>query len=182
MAGEQPKRAPAFVDMRGRGVFKAADIMAPEAEAGKANGEAAAQAFRHRFIVGVTVAAPVHRELLRANGRRAGKQHRFFFTHSLFQHVPDQFVINERIMVVHFLRISAVMPHHIGGNALAEIGFKAVNAHPDQAFQVACVPGTRRRVGEINNPLPWLPFIPLPHRAVRAFQQIALFHTFAEQR
>ena len=74
------------------------------------------------------------------------------------------------------------MPHHIGGYALAEIGFEAVNAHPDQPFQMACVPVTRRRVGEINNPLPWLPFVPLPHGTIRPLQQVALLHAFAKQR
>jgi hypothetical protein len=65
VAGEQPERAPAFVDVRRGGVFEPADIVAPETKAGQANRQPAAQAFGHRFIVGVAVAAPVHRELLR---------------------------------------------------------------------------------------------------------------------
>ena len=47
VAGEQPERAPALVDVRRGGVFEPADIVAPESKTGQANRQPAAQAFRH---------------------------------------------------------------------------------------------------------------------------------------
>jgi hypothetical protein len=77
-------------------------------------------------------------------------------------------------MVVHFLRIGTIMPHHIGRDALAEVGFEAVDADIHQPFQLVGIPFTGVRVGEVVNRQPRLPFIPLPQGAVRAFEQIAL--------
>ena len=47
VAGEQPKRTPALVDVRRGGILKAANIVTPEAKAGQADGQAATQAFGH---------------------------------------------------------------------------------------------------------------------------------------
>ncbi len=162
MAGEQPKRAPAFVDVRRSGVFEPADIVAPESEPGQANRQPAAQAFGHRLVVGVAVAAPVHRELLRTHRGRTGKQHRLFFAYRLFQHVPHQLVIDIGVVVVHFLRIGAVEPLHVGRNALAKVGLEAVNADIHQAFQLVGIPLAGFRVGKVVDRQPRLPFIPLP--------------------
>ena len=182
VAGEQPESAPALIDVRRSGVFKPADIVAPESEAGQANRQPAAQAFRHRFIVGVAVAAPMHRELLRTHGGRTGKQHRLFFSHRLFQHVPHQFVVDVGVMVVHLLRIGTVKPLDVRRDTLAEVGLEAVDADLHQAFQFVRIPPARVRVGEVVDRQPRLPFVPLPQGAVRALQQVALLFQLTEDR
>ena len=180
MAGEQAEGAPALVDIRRGGILEAADVVAPEAKAGQTNRQAAAQAFRHRFVVGVAIATPVHRELLRAHRGGTGKQHRFFLAQVFFEHVPHQLVVNESVVVVHFLRVGIVEPTYVGWDALAEVSFEAVDAHLHQAFQLVGVPLTGFRVGEVINRQPRLPFIPLPDRTIRAFEQIALLFQLFE--
>ena len=183
VARQQAEGAPALVDVGGRGVFEAADIVAPEPKAGHADRQAAAQAFRHRFIVGVAVAAPVHRELLCAHRGGAREQHRFFLADGLFQYVPHQLVIDEGVVVVHFLRIGTIKPLHVGRDTLAEVGLEAVNAHRYQAFQLVGIPLAGLRISEVINRQARLPFIPLPQRTVRAFQQIAfLLQLFKHRR
>ena len=182
VAGEQPERAPALVDVRRGGVFEPADIVAPETEAGQANRQPTAQAFGHRLIVGVAVAAPVNRELLRTHRRGAGKQHRLFFSHRLFQHVPHQLVVDVGVMVVHLLWIGPVEPLHVRRNTLAKVGLEAVDADIHQAFQLVGIPPARVRVGEVVNRQPRLPFVPLPQGAVRTLEQIAPLSQLPEDR
>ena len=134
VAGEQAEGAPALVDVGRRGVFETADIVTPETKAGHADRQPAAQAFRHRFVVGVAVAAPVHRELLRAHRGGAGEQHRLLLADGLFQHLPHQLVIDEGVVVVHFLRIGTIKPLDVGRDTLAKVGLEAIDPHRHQAF------------------------------------------------
>ena len=168
--------------MRRGGVFESADIVAPEPKARQADRQPAAQAFRHRLIVGVAVTTPVNRELLRAHGRRAGKQHRLLLTHGLFQHVPHQRVVDVGVMVMHLLWIGSVKPLHVRRDALAKVGLKAVDADVHQAFQLVGIPPARFRVSEVINCQPRLPLVPLPQGAVRALEQVALLFQFAKYR
>ena len=108
--------------------------MTPETEAGHADRQPAAQAFRHRFVVGVAVAAPVHRELLRAHRGGTGEQHRLLLADGLFQHLPHQLVIDEGVVVVHFLRIGPVKPLDVGRDTLAEVGLEAIDPYRHQTF------------------------------------------------
>ena len=89
---------------------------------------------RHRFVVGVAVAAPVHRELLRAHRGGAGEQHRLLLADGLFQHLPHQLVIDEGVVVVHFLRIGTIKPLDVGRDTLAKVGLEAIDPHRHQAF------------------------------------------------
>ena len=182
VAGEQPERTPALVDVRRGGILKAANIVTPETKAGQTNGQPATQTFGHRFIVGVAVAAPVHRKLLRADRGRTGEQHGLFFTDGLFQHVPYQFVVDVRIMVVHFLRIGTVKPLNVSRNAFAKVSFEAINADIHQTFQLVGIPLAGFRIGKVINRQARLPFIPLPQGAVRALEQITFIFQFIEQR
>ncbi|MOA02546.1 hypothetical protein D3C78_1220020 [compost metagenome] len=179
---QQPERTPALIDIRRCRVFKPANIMTPEAKARQTNRQPTAQAFRHRFIVGVAVAAPMHREFLRTDGCGTRKQDRLFFAHGLFQHVPHQLVIDIGVMVVHFLRIGTVMPQHIGRDAFTKVRLEAIDADIHQAFQLVGVPFAGVWICKIVNCQPRLPLIPLPHRAVRALQQITLLFQFLEHR
>ncbi len=51
MGGKQSECYPALIHICGRGIFKAADIMRPEAEAAHQQGQTAAKAFFHGFII-----------------------------------------------------------------------------------------------------------------------------------
>ena len=83
---------------------------------------------------------------------------------------------------MHFLRVGTVKPLYVGRDTFAEVGFKAVNAHRHQPFQLVGVPLTGFRVGEIINRQARLPFIPLPQRTIRALQQVALLFQLFEDR
>lgn len=104
----------------------------------------------------------MYREFLRTDGGRAGKQDSFFLTNGVLEHVPHQFVVDVRIMVMHFLRIGTVKPLNISWDTFAKVGLKAINAHRDQTFQFVGVPFAGIRIGKVINRQTWLPFIPLP--------------------
>ena len=76
VAGQQAERQPALEDAGVRGALEAADVVGPVAEAAGRQRQPAAQGLGHRCVGGIAVAAPVHRVLLAAGGRRAGEQHR----------------------------------------------------------------------------------------------------------
>ncbi|MNI25895.1 hypothetical protein D3C73_795740 [compost metagenome] len=182
VAGEQAEGQPAFEHMRRSGILEAADIMAPEAEAGQAERQAAAKALCHRLIVRVAVAAPVNRELLPAGRCRACEYGGFIFAQLLFQYFKDHLVVQLSVVVVHLLRVGAVKVHHIGWNPFAEVRLEAVYAHIHQITQVACIPFTSRRVREIHESHARLPQIGLVYVAVCFFDQIAVFLAFFKQR
>ncbi|MNP02123.1 hypothetical protein D3C76_939660 [compost metagenome] len=74
---------------------------------------------------------------------------------------------------MHFLRIGTVVPQHVGRDTLTEVSFEAIHANIDQPFQLVGAPLTCFRISKIIDRQTRLPFIPLPHGAIRAFKQIA---------
>ncbi len=180
--GEQPELHPALEHGRGRGALEAADVMAPEPEAGQAEGEAAAQRLGHGVEVGLAVAAPVDRVLLAARRGGAGEQQRLSLASLGLQQFEDGLVEEVGVVVVHPLGVGAVVPDDVGGDALAEVGLEAVHALVEQRLQFACVPVARSGVGEVHQGHAGLPQVPLPHAAVRAPHQVPLAHALLEQR
>ena len=108
MGAEQAEGAPALVYIRRGLAFKAADVVAPEAEAGGAQAQAAPQAFLHRLVVRPAVAAPVYRELLPAGGGRAGKEDGLLFALFGADYIMDGLVVEIGVVVVHLHRVGAV--------------------------------------------------------------------------
>ncbi len=90
---QKPESHPALVYICRRGVLEAADVMCPEAETGHQEGQAAAKAFFHGYIVGPAVAAPVYWEFLAAHGSGTGEEHGFAFAAFALQQVVDCLVI-----------------------------------------------------------------------------------------
>ncbi len=104
----------------------------------------------HRLERGRVVPAPVHRELLAADGRRPGVEHRLAFAAVLAQRLEDRLVVQLGVVVVHPLGVAAVVVHDVDRDPLAEVGLEAVDAHLHEGAQLARVPGPRVRVGEVD--------------------------------
>ena len=167
MGGKQAEGRPALVYVSRGGALKAADIVAPEAEAGEAQGKPGPQGFAHGGVVGGAVAAPVYREFLAAYRGAAGKEAGPVFALVFLQKLKDALVIQIGIIVVHQLRVAAVIIDHVGGNALAEVGFEAVHTHLQQGAELFLIPFPGGGVGKVHQAHAGLPQVPLPHIAVR---------------
>ena len=113
-------------------MFKAADVVAPEAEAAERQRQPAAQTLGHGLEGRRTVPAPVDGELLPAGGGGAGKDHGVAFSKLLLQQIKHYFVVEIAVVVVHLQRVGAVVVDHVGGDALAEIGLETVHALVDE--------------------------------------------------
>ena len=155
------------------GALEAADVVAPEAEAGQAEGEPAAQGLGHGLEVGLAVAAPVDRVLLTARRGGAGEQQRLALTALGAQQFEDGLVEEVGVVVVHPLGVGAVVPHHVGRDALAEVRLEAVDAEIELYPELLRVPPAGVRVGEVDQAHAGLPHVGLPHAAVRCAHQEA---------
>src|ERR1039458_7663707 len=87
--GQQPECDPPLEQVGIRSSPKAADVVAPVAEAGHPQGKPAAQVLAHRVEGRFAVAAPVDRKLLRPSSRRAGKDNRLSLAAALAQQLED---------------------------------------------------------------------------------------------
>ena len=121
------------------------------------------------------------REALPADGRRTGEHHRLALALEALQRFEDELVVEEGVIIVHLLGIGAVEVDDVRRDAFAEIGLETVDAHRDQAFEMADVPCARLRVGEIDKTHAGLPVVPLPDAAVGALEEVALGHALVEQ-
>ena len=177
---EQAEGAPTLVDGRRGRQLKAAHVMAPEAEAGEREREAAAEDLGHRLKGGGAVAAPVDGELLAAGRGGAGEDDGLALAELLLEHVEDGLVVEIGVEVVHLERIGAVVIDDVGGDALAEVGLEAVNAHVDQGTELVAVPAAGFRISEVHQPHTGLPAVPLEDVAVGTHEQVAAGHTLVE--
>ena len=179
---EQAESYPAFVHIRRGSMLKPADVMRPVTESGHHQREAAAQAFFHGFIVGPAVSSPVDREFLAAYRGRAGEQYGFPFAALPFQQFIDAFIVQVGIIVVHFLRVGAVVIDDVfGRNPFAEIRLETVHAHIQQCFQFILEPAAGFRIGEIHDSHAGLPHIPLPYLAVGTPDEVPFFGSFVKE-
>ena len=182
VAGQKAERRPALVHIGGRGLLKAGNIVAPEAEAAVAHAQTGAQGLRHGDVASAVVAAPVNGELLASGGGAAGKQNGFALAPFFLQQVKHHLIVQKGVVVVHMQRIHSVVigdvPH---GDALAEVGLQAVHAHAQNLPQMIAVPCPRVGVGHVQNAHARLPQVGLPYVAVSLFQQIAVLHALPEQ-
>ena len=190
---EQPELGPAFEDIVIRLTLKAANIMAPVTKTAQAERHPAPQRLGHRRIGRQVVPAPVHRELLAAGRRAAGKQAGLRRAVYLFQQLINCLVIQISIIVVHPVRVGTIMIDNpvfcglgaiigvLNRNPFAEIGLEGVNPHLAQLAEISLVPFDRFRVGKVDQSHSGLPHIPLPDAAVPGFDKIAMFQSFFEQ-
>ena len=74
VGGQQAEGGPALVHIGGGGALEAGDVVAPEAEAGEAQGQPGPEGLGHGQVVGGAVAAPVDGEFLAAHGGAAGEE------------------------------------------------------------------------------------------------------------
>ncbi len=125
----------------------------------------------------------MHRVALATHRGRAREQDRLVLALRLGEHVVDGLVVEQRVVVVHHLRVRAVeVLHALSGDALAEVGLEAVDAHRHELFEVALVPGSGIRVREVDDRHAGLPLVPLPHRAVGVPDEVAQLRALFEQR
>ena len=102
---KQTELGPALVDGRRGRPFEATDIVAPEAEAGHSEGEAAPQGVGHRGEGALAVAAPVDREQPAASRRRPGEDNRLAVAAPLAEQFENRLVVEVGVEVVHPLRV-----------------------------------------------------------------------------
>src|SRR5208337_3782509 len=95
VALQHTERAPALVDVGRRLVLEAADVVAPEAEAGQAERQAAAKTLGHRFVGRHIVAAPMDGKALGADGRRTGEYDGLTIALEPLQRLEDEPVVKE---------------------------------------------------------------------------------------
>ena len=181
VGGQQAERCPTLVHIGRGSALKAADVVAPEGEAGQAQRQARPQALAHGQVVGGAVAAPVHRELLPAGSGAAGKQAGLVVALILLQQLKHALIIKISIVVVHQHRVAAVVVDTVCGNALAEVGLEAVHTHVQQLPQLVLIPLPGSRVGKVHQAHAGLPHVPLPHIPVGTLEQISMLHALLEQ-
>ena len=193
VGGEEAELGPALEDVVGGGAFKAADIVAPVAEAAQRQRQAAPEGLGQRRVGREVVAAPVDRELLAAHRGAAGKQAGVPFPVHFSQQVVDRLVVEVGVVVVHLVGVGTVeiADAVLGGlravigvldrNSLAEVGLEAVDAHLAELPQVALVPFDCVRVGEVDQRHAGLPHIPLPDAAVAGLDKVALLNALFKQ-
>ncbi len=121
----------------------------------------------------------MYRELLSANRSRTCKQNSLAFASLTLQQFIYAFIIKVSIVIVHLLRIRAVMIHHaLGRDSLTEVRLEAVNAHIKQNFQLILEPFISFGIRKVYDRHTRLPHIPLPYLAVCSLDEVSLFHTF----
>ena len=82
---------------------------------------------------------------------------------------------------MHLHRIRLVIPLYVDmGNTLAKVRLEGVHARVQELRQEARVPLARGRVREVDARHAGLPFVPLPHVAVRALDEVSVLHAFWE--
>ena len=114
MRGRQPEGEPALEHGRVRGSLEAADVVTPVAEAAGGQRQPAAQRLPHRGVGGLAVPAPVHGEPLTAGGGGAGEEDGLPLAAPPPEEVEDGAVVQARVVVVHPLRVGAVVPGDAG--------------------------------------------------------------------
>ena len=179
----QPERDPALVDVRGRSLFKAADIVREKAEARCRERQSAAECLRHCRIVRCAVAAPVDGELLTACRRASRIEHGMIFALAAPERFKDGFIIKVCVIIMHRSGIGAVVPDNAArGDAFAEIGLDRIRAVRAELPDLIGKPCCRCGIGKINDRHAGLPEIGLEDAAVGAVQKIALFRALIKQR
>ena len=155
--------------------------MAPKAEARHRQRQTAPQTLFHGYIIRPAVAAPMYRELLTACRRRTGKQDCFLLSLLLYQQIIDRLIVQIGIIIVHLLRIGAIVVYRIRRNPLTKVRLKAVHTHIQQYFQLGCKPLTCCRIGKVHDRHTRLPHIPLPYISVRTLNEISLLDALIKQ-
>ena len=82
---------------------------------------------------------------------------------------------------MHFNRVCAVVVYNICRDSLAEVGFKAVNAHFTQSAKLLLIPLAGFGIGEVDNSHSRLPHIALEHRAVFIENKVVVCNALVEQ-
>src|SRR5512145_2811985 len=98
---KQSKSCPAVVHISARILLKAADVMAPEAEAAETKRKPAAQSLGHRLKGRCRIAAPMDGELLSTGSSRTREDNRLLFPAFIPQQIEDGLVIKISIVIVH---------------------------------------------------------------------------------
>ena len=156
--------------------------MAPEAKAAMAHTEPRPKRFRHGYIAGTVVTAPVNRELLATSRGAAGKQDGFLFALFPLQEFEYHLVIQERIIVMHPKRIAAIkILNSMYRDPLTEVSLEAVNPHIQNGFDLFTIPVAGTWIGDIQDSHSRLPKVCLPRASIRLLQQIALLQSFHKQ-
>lgn len=123
----------------------------------------------------------MHGEALAAHGGAAGEQAGLPLALVLLQQLEHALVVQVGVVVVHQLGVAAVVVGHVGGDALAEVGLKAVHALVQKGPQLVLIPFPGAGVGKVHHRQAGLPQVPLPHVAVGALQQVAQLHGLPEE-
>ena len=100
----------------------------------------------------------------------------------LLQQLKDALVVQVGVVVVHQLRVAAVVVHRVGGDALAEVGFEAVHPLVQQHPQLALVPLPGVGIGEVHQAHACLPQVPLPDASVAGLYKIAVLQSLLKNR
>ena len=98
-------------------------------------GQAAPQRFRHCLVGGLAVATPVHRVLLPASRGGPSEEHGLADPAVPAEQVEHGPVVQLRVVIVHSLRIAAVVPDYVGRDAFTEIGFECIDTLVQQTLQ-----------------------------------------------
>ena len=122
------------------------------------------------------------RELLAAGSGRASEEDGLALTAYLAQEVEDGAVVQVGVVVVHPLRVRAVVPSDVPNrDALTEVGLEAVHAHLQQPGELGAVPGDGVGVGEVDQRHASLPQVGLPDVPVGLAYQVPLGRALGEQ-
>ena len=93
---------------------------------------------------------PVDWELLGTCRGGAGKEDRLFGSADAFDFLENGPVVQEGVVIVHGLRVGAVVVDNIDGDALAEVRFDAVDPGLQQMCNLAGEPGAGGRIGKVD--------------------------------
>ena len=130
---QQAELTPPFVDIRRCGALETTDIMTPETKSAQRQGKSPAKRLCHGDIACGTIAAPVCRELLSADGRRTREQYGFSGSSLTLQQFKNCLIVQIGIIVMHFNRIGMVKIRDIfHRDSLTKVGFEAVYTHIQQ--------------------------------------------------
>ncbi len=137
VAGEQAEGAPALVDVGRRGVFgnrryrdsrnRSRTCRSTARRAGFPPSIRSWRSSRRPSAPGTAARPP------RRSGRNSTAS---LLADGLFQHLPHQLVIDEGVVVVHFLRIGTIKPLDVGRDTLAKVGLEAIDPHRHQGLLV----------------------------------------------
>ena len=167
VGGKAAKGAPALIYVGRSGLLKAAHIVTEEAESRRGKRQSPANGLCHGSIGGTAIAAPMYGEFLRTNGGTAGKQAGIALAVHVLNGLVHGLVVQVGIVIVHPHGVGAVVIDHVGGDALAEIGFDGEHAHTAELPDLIPVPTACLGVGKVYDAVSALPGVGLEHVTVR---------------